>query len=248
MEEREDYGMKRGFWIRFRANRLVVIFIAIIVYSALALTDGEQTFSHPAALYNFVVPIWLSFGFSLSVALIFLAVGSLTWFYSRDRQVSLLLFIFSCVVMVPFELETASSISLPDARLPNIMSSIASSVALTLLAAILLVFPKNHFTSSTMLSRKWLHNVRLTIFSSVVGWYIFLLILSLCLAIIDGIVVYTAYPRMAPGWLDVASSLADIVVLTGSIATIIILFRKSTTREREQLRFFVSGVILHFCY
>ncbi len=237
--------MKHGFWIRFRANRLAVIFVAVIVYLSLAFFDAEQTFSNPIALHGLVVLIWLLFGFSLFVALIFLAVVSLTWFYSRDRQVSFLLFIFSCGVMVAFELETASLIGLSDTRLASTTSSIASSVAITLLSAILLVFPKNYLVlPKAILSRQWLRGIRLSIFSSSVSWYIFLLVLSLCLVIIDNIVVYDTYPLAAPVWLDLGTSIADIVVLTGSLITIIISFRKSTTREREQLRFFVSGVIL----
>ncbi|GAC1393132.1 MAG: hypothetical protein NVSMB38_19770 [Ktedonobacteraceae bacterium] len=39
-------------------------------------------------------------------------------------------------------------------------------------------------------------------------------------------------------------SLFNIFALVGSLITIIVSFRKSTTREQEQLRFFVSGVVL----
>ena len=237
--------MKRGFWVRFRANRLIVIFIAVVVYIALAFINAEQTFSYPAALHSLVIPIWLSFGFSLSVALIFLAVGSLTWFYSRRRQVSFLLFIFSCAVMVAFELETTSSIGLRDTRLSSITSNIASSAAITLFAAILLVFPKNHIMlSSAPHFRIWLHDVWLSIRSSPIRWYISLLVLALCLGIIDEVVTYLVYPKTSPLWLDVVTLSVTVFVLTGSLITIIISFRKSTTREREQLRFFVIGVIL----
>ena len=52
------------------------------------------------------------------------------------------------------------------------------------------------------------------------------------------------YPKIVPGWLDISASFSIIFTLSGSLITVIISFRKSTTREREQLRFFVSGVIL----
>ncbi len=235
--------MRRGSWMRFRANRLIVIFIAIVVYIALAFIDALQTFSHPTALHNLALPIWLSFGFSLSVALIFLAVGSLTWFYSRNRQVSFLLFIYSSVNVIAFELETSSYIGLPDTRLASIISSIAGSAAITLLAAVLLVFPKDYLMfSPATLSRSWLRNVWSAIRSSPIRWYIFLLILTLCFGIVDDS-SYLAY-QVAPLWLDVLASGFRVFALTGSLITIIISFRKSTTREREQLRFFVGGVIL----
>ncbi len=237
--------MDRGLWIRFRANRLIVIFVAIVIYIALAFTNAQQTFSQPSALQKLVIPIWLSFGFSLSVALIFLAVGSLTWFYSRNRQVSFLLFTFSFVIMVAFELETSSSIGLPDTRLSSMISSVASSVAITIFAAILLVFPKNHLTlSSGTLSKEWLHEVQLSIRSSPIRWYIFSLVLAFCFEIIDDISIYYVYPQTSHSWLDVVALGAIVFVLTSSLITIIISFRKSLIREREQLRFFVSGVIL----
>lgn len=52
------------------------------------------------------------------------------------------------------------------------------------------------------------------------------------------------YPQAVPAWLDISFSLYNISALVGSLITIIVSFRKSTTKEREQLRFFVSGVIL----
>ncbi len=237
--------MKRGFWKRFRANRLVVIFVAVMIYLALAIFDGRLTYSCQEALRNSVIPIWIAFGFSLSVALIFLAVGSLTWFYSRNRQVSFLLFIFSCAIMVAFELETSSSIVSPDTRLASTIASTSSSFAIVLFAIILLVFPKNHLTTSSATSSKiWLQDVWSSIRSSPIRWYIFLLVLSLCFGVSDNIAPYFVPPHSLPLWLDIAGSVFIIFGLTGSLITVIISFRVSTAREREQLRFFVSGVIL----
>lgn len=120
--------MKRNFWLRIRANRLVFILVSVAVYIALAFIDAKQTFLHAATVHPFILPTWLSFGFSLSVALIFLAVGSLVWFYSQDRQVSFLLFLFSCSTMVAFELETATSTELVSNHLLNTLSGVATSL------------------------------------------------------------------------------------------------------------------------
>ena len=237
--------MKHGFWLRFRANRLVVIFFVVLLYIGLAFADAQQTFSHSTAFHALALPIWLSFGFSLSIALIFLAVGSIIWFYSRNRQVAFLLFAVSCTMMVAFELETSASIGLPDTRLSNTISDLASLIAIFLFAAILLIFPKNHLMSSTTgLSKEWFHDLWLAIRSSPIRWYILSLLVFLSFGLIDEIIVFVLYPQLPPVWLDTMGSVALVFALTGSLITIIASFRKSTTREREQLRFFVSGVIL----
>jgi len=237
--------MKHGFWMRFRANRLVIIFCVFLLYIVLAFANAQQTFLHPTAFHALALPIWLSFGFSLSIALIFLAVGSVIWFYSRDRQVAFLLFTFSCTIMVAFELETSASIGLPDTQLSNTVSDLASLIAIFLFAAILLVFPKNHLVATTTgLSKKWFQDLWLAIRSSPIRWYLFSLLVLLCFGVIDTIIAFVVYPQHPPVWLDAMASGAIVFALTGSLITIIASFRKSTTREREQLRFFVSGVIL----
>ena len=237
--------MKHSFWMRFRATRSVIIFFVVLLYVVLAFADAEQTFSHSSAFNTLALPIWLSFGFSLSIALIFLAVGSLIWFYSRDRRVAFLLFTFSCTIMVAFELETSASIGLPDTRLASTVSDIASSIAIFLFAVILLVFPKNHIVSMTSsVYERWLQTLWLSVRSSPIRWYIFSLMLFLCFGLVDSISTFVLYPQLPPGWLDTIGSVAIIFALTGSLITIIASFRKSTTREREQLRFFVSGVVL----
>jgi len=237
--------MKHGFWMQFKANRLGVICVALLVYVVLAFVNAEQTFSYSIAPHNLVLPIWISFGFSLFVALIFLAVGSLIWFYSRDRQVAFLLFTFSFVVMITFELETSALLKRPSTELLNTISSVTSSVAIILFAAILLLFPKNYLISSTTtLSKKWVHNLWQAIRSSPIRWYVFSLLLCLFLNIVGGIFALVLYPQTLPVWFDGMVSSIVIFALTGSLVTIIVSFRKSTLREREQLRFFVSGVVL----
>jgi signal transduction histidine kinase len=95
-----------------------------------------------------------------------------------------------------------------------------------------------------MLFKQWFPRIQLSISPSFTDWYISLLVLSLFLTIVDSVVVYAIYPRITPVWLYVTSSIAYLIALTGSLITIIISFRKSNLREREQLRFFVTGVIL----
>lgn len=232
--------MKQGVWVSVRARRLIVISIAVLLYIALAVLDTRQTFSHPIALQHLIIPASISFGFSLSVALIFLAVGSVTWFYSRDRQVSFLLFIFSSVIMVAFELETSSLVGGSNTRLLGAIANLASLTAIPLFALILLIFPKDFLTLSLkILTRNRLHNIPL-----VLRYYIFLLISAICIGIVNPFITYFVYPQNPSNWLNGIALGSIIFALTGSLVTIITSFRKSTLREREQLRFFVGGVIL----
>lgn len=237
--------MKYGVWKRFRVNRLAIILGAFILYFVLAFVDAQQTFTHITAFHSFILPVWVSFGFSLTVALIFLTVGSLIWFYSHDRQVSFLLFAFSCAMMITFELETTSSIVLPDTQLISTLSNLTSSLALILFTAILLVFPKNHLVLPNItFSHKWVRTFWQSIRRSPIRWYIVFLLFLLCYEISDSFVGYLIHPLTLPYWFETLALLADVFALVSSLITIIISFRKSTPREREQLRFFVSGVIL----
>ncbi len=237
--------MKHGVWKRFRANRLAVILGALIVFFVLAFVDAEQTFSHITAFHSFLLPVWVSFGFSLTVALIFITVGSLIWFYSHDRQVSFLLFAFSCAMMITFELETASSVILPNTQLIPALSGLTSSLALILFAAILLAFPKNHLIlPSITFSYKWVHTFWQSIRFSPIRWYVLFLLFLFCFETSVSFVGYIIYPLTLPAWFSTLTLLADVFALVSSLITIIISFRKSTPREREQLRFFVSGVVL----
>ena len=231
--------MKCGLWMRPRTSRLVVILGALLVYLFLAFADAQQTLSHPSSLYDPVLPIGLSFGFSLSVALISLAVGSLIWFYSRNRQVSFLLFAFSSTMMIAFELETSASIT----PLSNAISGCASLASIVLLAVILLIFPKNYLKLPAVAARKKHYNLWQSIYASPTKWYILGLFLSFCCGIFDIAASYFIYPKTS-FILDWVGLVVTDFALIGSLITVIITFRKSTPREREQLQFFVVGVIL----
>ncbi len=231
--------MKSGFWRRVRVNRLLVILLSVLAYIIFAIIDACQTFSPLTAFHILVLPVWLLFGFSLTVGLISLTVGSLIWFFSYSRRLSFLLFVFSCSFMISFELETASSITATNGGVLDVLEAIVSSLAVFLFALILLVFPKNHLAVFTYKpARKHFYRNWLRIQASYIRWYIFLLILLEVVTIITRIFSSSMLP-----FLDVVGSFSSIVALIGSLVTIVFSFRRSTTREREQLRFFVSGVI-----
>jgi len=242
--------MKRVFWIRFRAHRLVVIFVAVLVYIFLAFFDAEQTLSNPIALHDLFVPIWLLFGFSLSVALIFLAVGSLTWFYAHDRRVAFLLLCSSYMSMVPFALETASSLRFASTmdRLLSTLSGVTSSLALLLFAVLLLVFPRNHVPSllpKTIFKKQSSVN---SLHSRVLfaHYYVLTLLVFICFALLYAIGKYFSYSSFARGWIHLGTFIYYSLVIVGILTTNSSSFRQATARERQQLRFFVVGVILAF--
>ncbi len=237
--------MKHGVWKRFRVNRLIVLFMVLVVYIFLAFVDVKQTFSSVTNLYPLVLPVWVTFGFSLTIALIFLVIGSLIWFYSRDRQVAFLLFAFSCSMMVAFELEAVTTTVTRDTYFLTSIASFASLFAVFLFCTILIVFPKNHLVLPKIsFSKNRFFDLQRFLKRSSLKWYILSLLFFFALGITDNVVAYVLYPQHSPVWLDALASFAVVFALTGSLVTIIISFRKSTLREREQLRFFVSGVIL----
>src|SRR5712692_150156 len=100
--------MKYLSWVRFRAGRLLIIFIAFILYFFLLDIGGlrfiPSTNVNAASLASF----WFLLGFSALISLMFLAVGSLVWLFARDRRVALLLFCWSCTTMITFVVETGA--------------------------------------------------------------------------------------------------------------------------------------------
>src|SRR6266700_7685741 len=90
--------------VHTRTWRALVVLVAVLIYAVLLIADGTHSHFVPSSLY-----LWLTFGFSAFVALIFLSVGSLVWLYARDRNVAALLFASCCASMVLFVVETAAS-------------------------------------------------------------------------------------------------------------------------------------------
>ena len=237
--------MRRVFWKSVRAHRLVTILASALLYIVFAFADIQQTLSHGIIVKSAILPLWLASGFSLSVGLIFLAVGSFIWLYSQNRQISLLLFTFCCVIMIVFELETANAPNFVGNPLLYNISAFTALVAIFLFALLLLVFPKNHFVlDSTARTPFFFHNLWLAHWLSPVCLYILSLFLLLILSLTGFIVTSVINRQISPTWLNTTVYFFCIFALTGSLITVIISFRKSTTREREQLRFFMGGVIL----
>src|SRR5947207_9434317 len=121
--------------MRSRARRVLAVFGAVLIYAVLLIADGTHSHFNPSSFY-----LWLTFGFSAFVALIFLAVGSLVWLYARDRNVAALLFASCCASMIPFVVETAAISGDPFLAM---VAATGSILAFILYSLLLLAFPIN---------------------------------------------------------------------------------------------------------
>ncbi|QBD82199.1 hypothetical protein EPA93_41960 [Ktedonosporobacter rubrisoli] len=223
--------MRGIYWMRLKAWRLLAIGTVIAVYTLLLVVDARFIFSSPS------LSLWISFGFSAFVALVFLAVGVLVWLYARDRWVASLLFGSFSVIMIPFAVRTAD---LFQAHLFGAISGVCSSLGLTLCALLLLRFPRNYFT-------RWSSARTLTLrLKQVAVWMYVIALVLLCGFALSFSLVHYLWPR-GPIWLNVLDLIYAIVVLAGIVTTIVISYVCSESlRERQQIRLFVWGVALAF--
>ncbi|HEV7236408.1 MAG TPA: hypothetical protein VGN15_09520, partial [Ktedonobacteraceae bacterium] len=102
--------MKNISWARARVGRIIIILLALISYILLFYLNTSRYFSQ-SLIDNHSFPgiMWLRFGFSAFVALIFLTVGALVWLYARQRQVAALLLGLCLTLMVTFEVQTGAN-------------------------------------------------------------------------------------------------------------------------------------------
>ncbi len=239
--------MRYAYWVRMRAVRLLVIVLAVALYICLLIIDGmislPYEFAHNASAW---LP-WMIFGFPALVALMFLAVSTLVWLYASDRGIAVLLFGFSCSMMVVFAVQTGASAGI------NILVAIgdtAATLALLLLAILLFFFPKNLFSPTTSAEIVQIihengENQRSDYFYTLLFrlYICILIILSAVSVIYNGF--YTILPLRIFSAFQTISYIYSIVALLGILITIIVSYKQtSSMRERQQRRIFVGGVIL----
>lgn len=190
------------------------------------------------ALYTpFLNVALVRFGFNAFVACMFLALGVLVWLYARDRVTARLMYGVTCSVMFTFALETATN---AGSLLAQSVSSAGSSLALLLLALLLLHFPQDMFATLSQ-NRATKHNlIRLRLLQA----YVFIAG-ALCLLSLTFMGIYVVI--IPPTWLEICYRLYNIVILAGIVGTMTISYRStSSVRERQQRRLFVWGVVLSF--
>lgn len=229
--------MRYVYWMRIKAGRLLIISLSVILYALLLIVNARHFFPHSALNAS---PLWLSwvyFGFSMFIALKFLAVGDLVWLYAKNRTIALLLFCFCLLMMVVFAVQTSAILNAP---VFSMLSGGAGSLALLLFSILLLLFPKNYLSSP---SRGQQSQRRYYAVLLLRGYLALLTLLSIIVAL------HFAFSGLLPLPLSTAlNSLAstyDLIALTGILVTIIVSYRQSSSlRERQQRLIFVSGVIL----
>jgi signal transduction histidine kinase len=223
--------MRYVYWARARVGRLLAVVLALVVY--LLLLSSEALRFIPQQVSDFA----LLFGFSSLVALLFLAVGALVWFYARDRRVALLLFGFCVTVMITFAGETGT---LQNDPLFELIVFVSSGLALSLFAALLLFFPRDYFAglrSGNRPARRYS--------SFLLRGYA----VVLALTILDNCreIIYFFMSLRRPDWINTLQFSYTGLVLIGILVTILLSYRHATSvRARQQRRIFVSGVVLAF--
>src|SRR5579864_3455278 len=223
--------------IRARPGRFLVVLLTLLVFVALLAIDVQRSFTHTS---DYFPRGMLSFGFSMFVALSFLGIGVIVWLFARERWVAFLLFSLSFTTMMAFTLLTGT---LAGDSVLSVISDSGAALSLTLLATLLLFFPVNHYAISRVQAAQAGSAAHARLSFSLLRGFL-LLIWGLCvLSIVQLIFQYfTQSPFL--GLLTIISNIFDLIVLIGTLATIIATYRrKSSLRERQQLRFFVIGII-----
>ena len=244
--------MRNISWTRARVGRLLIILVALVFYIFLLYLDAARYFPRAfAGSSSFSWLPWLSFDFSALVALFFLAVGALVWLYARSRQVARLLFGFCLAMMITFAVESGAS--LDDAFL-SLIGSGASAVSLLLFSALLLVFPRNFLAfpkhievaGTLEVPSKRQHLKQYYLALGLRGYLTVLILLcvnSLILSVFGSF--NSLFPLPLFNLLYIIDNIYRLVAMVGLLVTILVSYFSSySTRERQQRRLFVIGVIL----
>ena len=232
--------MKYTSWVRIRAGRLLAILITLVVYFLLLTMNGLRFFED-AANASPLFQSWTRFGFSAFLGLIFLAVGALIWLYARNRYVALLLFCFSLTMMVVFVSETGAALNVP---ILSAINNASSPLALSIFSVLLLLFPRNYLASASLSDGKPKSRQQHLSFRLLRGYTVAIMLLSIVIALNE--VLRNLRPSGLPIWGNTMDNSYYLLVLTGILVTIIVSYRQSSLRQRQQLRIFVFGVILAF--
>ena len=237
--------------LRVKKRRLGVSIGALSLYVFLLVADIYRTFFSGIKSASPFVGVY--FGFSVVVALSFLAVGILVWLYARNRFIALLLFCFSVATMVTFAVETAAAANDP---LLSLFGGVGSQLAIFLFTTLLLLFPKNYLAwpaaragtpannVTTQHTRGWQYYRVLLLRGYVVVLFI-MSVKSACATILFA--TPFAPSLQVQAWSNTMDYAYSLLALVTVLLTIIISYRQSASlRERQQQRLLLIGIILAF--
>ena len=224
-------------WVQIKIKRMLAIFLASLAYLFLEFLNTQSFFSQN--LFDISSSSWLYFGFFSLTAFIFLAVGSLVWLYACDRHIALLLFSASLALMAAFSVETGQANNLALSAI-NVFSGI---VAVPLSSALFLLFPRNYLLEAKAGTRSLAQKRPSITITRLLRIYLLTLIGSAILLIIFSIIFLLRFPD----WFSFIIFLYYAAGTLGILAIIVsTYFLSFSTRERQQLRILVGGVILSF--
>jgi len=229
-------------WLNTRTTRLAVILTLFGICLSLILVNGMRTTYalHTSAKTAFL-GVWVQFGTSTFIALLFLVVGALVWLYAQTRAVASLLLGLSFFMAVTFAVQTSATANDP---LFSTLGQSSAALSLPLLFLLLLLFPKNHLKRQSALTqggrlpraRRFKH-LFLRGYILVVST---LSVLVVLLAIVRSV-------KVLPQWSSLVVLLYYLSILVGILSVIIVSYRMaSTPQERQQLRLFVGGIVVAF--
>jgi GAF domain-containing protein/CheY-like chemotaxis protein len=225
-------------------GRVAAVICAYALYVWLLCYDAYGTFSTPPTRYASFMRLLTEYSFSALVAFLYLTVGSLAFLYIRHRWLGFVLFAFCCSTAATFTQETGSVLARAESPL---ISSAASSLALLLLAVLLLIFPHNYLGHQGKGGRGRKAPVRWLLLSYIATLGL-LLVLSLVILPFGGNMLAA---RLSVTWNsrahDVLVALPPALDLLGCLITMIVTYRRSTEeRERQQVRIVAIGMLLAF--
>lgn len=225
------------FRSRDKSQRFHLILWTAALYILFAAINGKDYFS--SGTLSVVLYQWLFFGFFTFVSLLFFSVGSLVWFYARDRRFAIFLFGFSLAMMLILEAEVVDTGSFIFA----VLSYISVPIAFFMAYAFLLFFPGGPF--STLFSAGSDRKKHLPVsFVFLAKFFLFFFGIAGVLYAIFVPVMHLSVPRF-PMWMRVATNVYYTLGLVGILLITFAAYKySSSTRERQQLRLFVSGTVL----
>ena len=243
--------MRNISWTRARVGRFLIILLALIFYIFLLYLDASRYFPRAfAGNSSFSWLPWLSFDFSALVALVFLAVGALVWLYARAPGCSIA---FRLLFSYDVHFCGKSGASSDDALL-SLIGSGASAVSLLLFSALLLVFPRNFLAfpkqvevaETREIPSKRHHPKQYYLALGLRGYLTVLVLLCANSLILSAFGSFGSFfPLPLFNLLNTIDNIYRLMTMVGLLVTILVSYFSSySTRERQQRRLFVIGVIL----
>jgi len=221
-------------WLHRKWHRLLVIIAACCLYLVMAMLDAARFLPH----YHDTVSS-LQYGFSILLAGLFLVIGSLVWLYAYKRLVAFIFFGFSFTMMLVFEVETAAVIGDP---LLQAIGVIISPFSIFTLFFLLLLFPRNQFSSPAERGGREWHTVRL------LRCFTVALLLYAVMASIDAVIIAIPdQPQPSDRWYYFLNDGYFILGIVSIVVTMLVTYRQTASQQsQQQVRILLLGVLLAF--